>query len=191
MSAFLPAFPYFVTTVDRTRPFSEFYMDGHSLDVLLHVGFWLAAVGLEIAFYFDIRHHVDQLHVADDPLLHQATIEAYEATSIGSLITLLISSAVVVLGIAYHWMLLCMTREGERGRLHHDKLIPSLAGIVIGGIHASIMFTVIMQIIFLTEDVTPPVAWVGEPRLWAALLAVKWYGSTILSLNLHSQDHEQ
>ena len=155
------------------------------IDALVHAATWIVASVLEICLYADIQNHVNQLHAANQHMLQAATIDAYEATSLGALLTLLIASLVVVGSILFH----IISQGIENGRL-----ISFLLGAIIAGVKASILFNVVVQIIFLCEDRTAqssalafssnPVVWAGEPRLWVAVVALKMYGLSMIEANV-------
>lgn len=157
----------------------------------LHVLSWAVVLILEISFHTTVRDHVEELKMVNEANLQTATVDAYEAISDGAMGAGVASASLVVLLLLHHYS------------YDHDKFgaPQTLLGLVEGAIKASILFNVVTQMIFLCEDryamvnmqmpsainsshVKTAIVWVGEPRLWTALIAFKLLAIGMLRANL-------
>ena len=117
-------------------------------DAALHVGAWIAVWVFEILTFVALSRHEENVykHIgsADKDKSHPMA-----AVSIGSLVTLAIASAVVVLVLGAH----AMTNGIEDG-----KLPPAATSLITGGLKASIFFSIMVAItsflVFMMEDIT-------------------------------------
>lgn len=112
-------------------------------DTTLHLGTWVAVWVLEIITFVMLSRHEENVFMYSSGTKNSPMI----AVSIGSLVTLSIATAVIVLVLGAH----LMTNGIEDG-----KLPPTATSLITGGVKASIFFSIMVAItsflIFMMED---------------------------------------